>query len=63
MESNIFTAVKDLQDISGDAGCYSAYHRRTQITAVASGAGTGVEDTLSIMSDIVRKRMHSHIIL
>ena len=28
---------------------------------IASGAGTGVEDTLSIMSDIVRKRMHSHI--
>ena len=29
---------------------------------VPSGVGTGVENTLSIMSDIVRKRMHSHII-
>ena len=29
---------------------------------VASGAGTRVEDTLSIVSEIVRKRMHSHII-
>ena len=30
MESNIFTGVKDLQDISREAGCYSAYHRRQE---------------------------------
>ena len=30
MESNIFTGVEDLQDISREAGCYSAYHRRQE---------------------------------